>query len=263
MSPSDTTLRRLAWAIFLLSVLGVIVSLLLDRASHYQSDTGFAVIVFAFPLMGFIVLRKRPRTTLAWLMLSLGVVFALPFQSYAEYLLARGGDPHVAAVLLALSEPTWVPFIGISGYLLLLFPDGHLPTPRWRWFSWLCGIGLVLLSAAVLFGPGTFADIGHPDIVNPLGIEALDVLGGWFYVTTIFAPLIVVGGAVGLIRRRRRATDPVERQQLRWLTWAAGIIAWCYLLAFVPQVLFGSEESNWNNWLSFIAVASFLLIPIT
>jgi signal transduction histidine kinase len=115
----------------------------------------------------------------------------------------------------------------------------------------------------VLFGPGTFADIGHPDIVNPLGIEVLNALGGWFYVTTIFAPLIVVGGAVGLIRRRRRTTDPVERQQLRWLTWAAGIIAGCYVLAFVPQLLFGSENANWNDWLSFVAVGSFLLIPIT
>ena len=60
MTLSDTALRRLAWAIFLLSLLGVVVSLLLDRASHYRSDSGFAVILFTFPLVGFIVLRKRP-----------------------------------------------------------------------------------------------------------------------------------------------------------------------------------------------------------
>jgi signal transduction histidine kinase len=250
--------------IFACSVFGLISGAALDLASNNpQGDPFFGVIVFSFPVMGIVVLHKRPRTTLAWLMLSMGVAFALPFQSYAEYLLANGGDLHTVGVLLALSEPTWVPFIGISGYLLLLFPDGHLPTPRWRWFSWTCGIGLVVLGLLVLLGPGTFADIGHSDMVNPIGIKALESLGGWIYVPTIFAPMIVVGGAVGLIRRRGRTTDPEQRQQLRWLTWSAAIIAFAYVFAFVPQLLFGSEESNWNNLLSFAAVLSFVLIPVT
>jgi signal transduction histidine kinase len=264
MNLSDRGLRRLAWTIFALSVLGLIAGILLDAASHNPNqDAAFGVIIFAFPTMGLIVLHKRPRTTLAWLMLSMGIAFALLFGSVGEYLLVKGGDPHTAAVLLGLSEPTWVPFIGISGYLLLLFPDGHLPTPRWRWFSWLCGIGLVVLSLDVLLGPGTFADIGHPEIANPLGIEALRGLGGWAFVPIVFAPLIVVGGAVGLIRRRRRTTDPVQRQQLRWLTWSAAVIAGSYVIAFLPSLLGASEESSWNNALSSIAVFSFVLIPIT
>jgi signal transduction histidine kinase len=264
MNFSDTTLHRLAWAIFTLSVLGAIGGLVLDALSHNpQGDAFFSVIIFTFPLMGMIVLHRRPQTTLAWLMLSMGVAFALPFQSLAEYLLSKGGDPHVAAVLLALSEPTWVPFIGISGYLLLLFPDGHLPTPRWRLFSWTCGIGLVVLSLVVLLGPGTFEDIGRPEIVNPLGIEALNSVGGWLFVPIVFAPLIVVGGAVALVRRRRRTTDQVQRQQLRWLTWSAGVIAGAYVLAFVPSLLGVSEASSWNNALSTVAVLTFVLIPIT
>jgi signal transduction histidine kinase len=264
MTFSDRGLRRIAWSIYGLSVLGLIAGILLDVASgNPNGDAFFGVIIFAFPTMGIIVLHKRPHTTLAWLMLSMGIAFALPFASLGEYLLVKGGDPTTAAVLLGLSEPTWVPFIGISGYLLLLFPDGHLPTPRWRWFSWLCGIGLVVLTLDVLFGPGTFADIGHPEITNPLGIEALRGLGGWAFVPIVFAPLIVVGGAVGLIRRRRRTTDPVQRQQLRWLTWSAAVIAGSYVIAFLPSLLGASEESSWNNALSSIAVFSFVLIPVT
>jgi signal transduction histidine kinase len=261
MSVSDGTLRRLTWVVAALYLLGGVTAFVLDRLSGYQNDYFFALILLAFPIVGFIVLQKRPRNTLGWLMLAMGVPAALPLQDYAEYALVKGFPG--ATVGLALSEPTWVPFIGISGFLLLLFPDGHLPTPRWRWFGWLCGIGLVLLSFVVLFGSGTFGDIGHPEIQNPWGLKALDALGGWIYVTTIFAPLVVVGGAVAVFRRLRRATDTVEREQLRWLAWAAVLIAGTYVFAFIPELIFGSETSNWNDAFATIAVASFVLIPIT
>jgi signal transduction histidine kinase len=261
MTISDAGLRRLAWSIFGLMVLSGVVSTSLDQASGFHTDWGFAVILLAFPITGIVVLHKRPRTTLAWLMLGMGFVVTLPFQDYAEYALVKGLPG--AGVGLALSEPTWVPFIGISGFLLLLFPDGHLPSPRWRLFAWTCGIGLVVLSLVVLFGPGTFGDIGHPEIENPLGLHALDALGGWIYIVTIFAPLIVVGGAVAIIRRLRRATDPIERQQLKWLAWAAGIIAATYVFAFIPELLLGTTTSNWNDWVAKIAIGSFILIPVT
>jgi signal transduction histidine kinase len=261
MRISDTGLRRLTWAIAGLYAVCATVGISLDRAAHYQGDYFFAFIILAFPVVGFVVLQKRPRNTLGWLMLAIGLPAAIPFQDYAEYALVKGLPG--ATVGLALSEPGWVPLIGISGFLLLLFPDGHLPTPRWRWFAWLCGIGLVLLSLAVLFGPGTFGDIGHPEIQNPLGLHVLDLLGGWIYVTTIFAPLVVVGGAVAVFRRLRRARDPVERQQLRWLAWAAVLIAGAYVFAFIPELIFGSEQSNWNDVFASLAVASFVLIPVT
>ena len=107
-----------------------------------------------------------------------------------------------------------MPFIGISGFLLLLFPDGHLPSPRWRWFAWTCGIGLVTLALLIIFSPGPLDDMGHPEIQNPLGTSLVGALGDWIFAFVIFAPLTVVGGAVAIIRRVRRATRSRERQQL-------------------------------------------------
>ncbi len=265
MSLSDTALRRLACAVFGLSVVGLIAGISMDAVSEGVQDPVFGLIVFSFPTVGFVVLLRRPRTNLGWLMLSMGIAFALPLQSYANYALTGPQAPLPGAgVALALSEPTWVPFIGISGYLLMLFPDGHLPSPRWRWFSWLCGIGLVVLSITIAFSPGTFEDLGYPNITNPLGIEALGSLGGWIFVLVIFAPLTVVGGAVAVIRRLRHATDPVQRQQLRWLAWTAAVIASSYVLAFVPQAVFhATPGSSWENWLGTFAALSFMLIPIT
>jgi hypothetical protein len=59
----------------------------------------------------------------------------------------------------------------------------------------------------------------------------------------------VVGGAVGLIVRLRRTTDPVQRQQLRWVAWGAGVIAFTYVVAFIPGLIFGSSNSSWpRRW---------------
>jgi len=264
MNVRDDTLRRLAWLVFGLSVLGLIAGIAMDVSST-GGDPLFAVIVFSFPTMGFIVLNRKPRTVLGWLMLSMGVAFALPFGSYANYALNGPYAPLPGAgIALALEGPVWVPFIGISGFLLLLFPDGHLPTRRWRWFAWLCGIGLVVLSLTIIFYPGTFEDSGYPNVVNPFGLSLLGKIGDSVFTLAAFAPLTVVGGAVAVIRRLRRTTDPVQRQQLRWLAWSAAVIASSYVLAFFPQAIFhAAPGSSWENWLGTFAVMTFILIPIT
>ena len=264
MNVRDDTLRRLAWLVFGLSVLGLIAGIAMDVSST-GGDPLFAVIVFSFPTMGFIVLNRKPRTVLGWLMLSMGVAFALPFGSYANYALNGPYAPLPGAgIALALEGPVWVPFIGISGFLLLLFPDGHLPTRRWRWFAWLCGIGLVVLSLTIIFYPGTFEDSGYPNVVNPFGLSILGKIGDSVFTLAAFAPLTVVGGAVAVIRRLRRTTDPVQRQQLRWLAWSAAVIASSYVLAFFPQAIFhAAPGSSWENWLGTFAVMTFILIPIT
>jgi hypothetical protein len=115
----------------------------------------------------------------------------------------------------------------------------------------------------ILVSPNQGDDYGLPQIENPIGIEALERSEATVFPFVVFAPLTVVGGAVAVIRRLRRTIDPVQRRQLRWLAWAAGVIAFAYVMAFVPQAVFGSEESPWEDVLGSIAVMTFLLIPVT
>jgi signal transduction histidine kinase len=263
MALGESTLRRIALAIYGVFLVGLVAGLAMAARSH-ASDSVFAAIVFAFPTVGVIVLNKRPRTTLGWLMLAMGVI-TLPVNAYGAYALnvTHGAWPG-GLVALGLWAWTWVPFIGISGFLLLLFPDGHLPSPRWRWFAWLCAIGLVVLSLTVWLLPGSLADAGFPDLQNPFGIESLELLGGWAYLPVVFAPLVVVGGAVAVIVRLRRSSEAVERQQLRLLAWSAAFIALLYTLAFIPELVFGVQQnSTWNGVLGSLAATSFVLIPIT
>ena len=58
-------------------------------------------------------------------------------------------------------------------FLLLLFPDGHLPSPRWRWFAWSLGVALVVVYLSILLYPGLLEESIAPTARNPLGIDAL------------------------------------------------------------------------------------------
>jgi signal transduction histidine kinase len=268
MAIQDRTLRRLAWAVFVAAALGLVSSVFLDAASGHSSDPVFGAIVFTFPLVGLVVLTRRPRNRLGWLMLSMGGFFVLPFESYGAYAITTDGWP-LGPLALAFASPSWVPFIGISGFLLLLFPDGHLPSRRWRWFGWLCGIGLVTLFLLILVAPGEVDVVGISGVENPIGIEAIGRAlggrdGGGIYAFVLFAPLTVLGGAIAVITRRRRSADPIERQQLRWLAYAAAVIATLYVMVFVLVAILGLEEgSAWNDAMGSIAAISFVLIPIS
>src|SRR5262245_47501670 len=198
MTLRDATLRRIALLSYGVFVVGLVAGLCFGVRSH-SGDAVFAAILFAFPTVGVIVLSKRPRTTLGWLMLSMGVI-TLPVDTYGAYAMrvTHGSWPWGIQAIGAWAW-TWVPFIGISGFLLLLFPDGHLPSPRWRWFAWLCFVGLLILSLAVWLLPGNLADNGFPELQNPFGIESLNALGDWGYLPVLFAPLVVIGGAFAVI----------------------------------------------------------------
>ena len=264
----ERRLRILARLVFGLIVAGYLVRVVLNAVngpprSDLETGSALDTALMIFPLVGLLLALKLPRNPLGWLMLAIGWAFAAsPGVVYARYATVTHGDLPGAGLALALDAPTWVVFVGLSGFLLLLFPDGHLPTPRWRWFARLCAIGLAVLFLVVLLSPDQGTDFDLPQVENPIAIDALRNEGiGFAFV--VFAPLSVVGGAVALIRRRRRTTDPVQRLQLRWVTWAAGVIAFAYLMAITPGVLGAPDDTPLANALGTIAVLTFLLIPIT
>ena len=256
----EERLRRLRWWVAAIVVVGTALTFVLEMAAGRADEAFFTVFISTFPAVGFFVLSRRPDARLGWLMVSMGAAGALlgPLTAYGAY--AVTNDLPLGPLALALGGPGWVPFIGISGYLLLLFPDGYLPTPRWRWFSWTCGIGLLLVSIGIWFSPGDFADSGFPEIENPIGIDALEpFLDVPFAVLLLSAPLLVLGGAVSLVLRMRRTTDDVVRHQIRWLTYSAALIALIFGMGWIPGL--GNEE--WSSFVQNASATSFILIPIS
>ncbi|MDP9330998.1 MAG: sensor histidine kinase [Actinomycetota bacterium] len=268
---ADIRLRRLAWVaagIVLLCFLGQGVFGWLNRASAQHSSssgwsaTGVVSILTAapllgFPIVGFVLAQKRPTNAIGWIMLGIGFSLAVPLDGYAHYaLITRGGALPGGGYAEAINGPSWVPFIGLAGiFLVLLFPDGHLPSQRWRWFARFAAIGMILSAAVVLFGPGSFETM--PKFSNPLGVS-------WtrpFLFLVLAIPISIVGAAVSMIQRFRRSSG-IERLQLKWLVTAVGVMAGFFLLVMPLSLFAGSPVPGWLSVLQSLTLVPFALIPI-
>jgi hypothetical protein len=168
-------------------------------------------------------------------------------------------------MLLAFDSPSWVPIVVLPvTFLLLLFPDGHLPSPRWRWFAWTLGVGLVVVYFAILLDPGPLAESPVPNVPNPLGIDALGPFLDVAQATILVIPIGVIGSLLSLGLRFRRSSG-IERLQLRWLLTAAAFVALLYsaaLLASLGSSWGAGGDPGWVTVLQNIVIPSFTLIPI-
>ncbi|MDQ3218371.1 MAG: hypothetical protein M3Q18_11095, partial [Actinomycetota bacterium] len=160
--------------------------------------------------------------------------------------------------------------LGLIGtFLILLFPDGRLPTPRWRPVAWLCGLVLLLLTVLIPLAPVPLNELGNdslPPVANPLSVEALGpFFKGPVSALLLLLPLCILACAVSLIRRFRRSRGH-ERLQLKWLASGAGAVAALFLFSIVASFLTTSptrsaEEPGWLTVMDRISLFSFLLIP--
>jgi hypothetical protein len=136
--------------------------------------------------------------------------------------------------------------VGLLGiYMILLFPDGKLPSRRWRPFAFFAGAVIVLIPVVFVFVPGPLE--GHPGVRNPFGMEQYPWLEGVALFCALLLPLCILISAASLVLRYRRS-GAVVREQIKWLAFAASFVGVTYLSAvitgvfFVPE-LFSSKDS--------------------
>jgi hypothetical protein len=130
---------------------------------------------------------------------------------YAIYALLAQPGSLPAGEALAWLEWVWILAPGCFVLSLLLFPNGHLPSRRWRWLAWLSVLLTVAGAVWLALSPGVVGSLGS--ISNPLGIEGLP--SGYEPVQTIIFFLLFVAALSTLVLRLRQATG-VERQQIKW-----------------------------------------------
>src|SRR5215218_3441378 len=175
----------LAWslaALPLVSCVGVIGLYLATRSVQPPSSWGtggvsiillFLLPFLAFPLVGALIASRRPQNPLGWICLAAGLLWMLAnlTSGYGTYglLVARPGSVPFPAEVGSLGEWLWAPALGLLGtYLILLFPDGRLPSRRWRPVAWLSGAAIVVASAGVALVPEPLLHLGG--IQNPSGL---------------------------------------------------------------------------------------------
>jgi hypothetical protein len=202
--------------------------------AHWAESTLLGV---GFPTVGAIIASRRTHNPIGWLLCAVGLVLgvALFTSEYAIYslLVAPGSLPAGEAV--ALGNPLWVLGFNFIVLMLILFPTGQLPSSRWRWIVYLYLAIALAEVVAMMFLPGPLE--GLDLIENPLGIEDSPI--GRKPVQA----LVFTGGLIAsatLILRLRRGSW-VERQQIKWLAYAAAAATGGSILTYTPFEALGAR----------------------
>src|SRR5918998_4031568 len=219
----------LAWSLMVLSgvlLVGGIRFALMARSSvpdPYDGLVTLSVLALAFSVVGAIIASRQPRNAIGWIFGGVGVTigFSSFAGDYAEFWLASGFGRGVLGETAAwFSSWSWTLLVYVpTSFLLLLFPDGRLPSPRWRPVAWCAVLGLIGFLAGYMLLPGPLEEF--PRIMNPYGVES-PIVGAVAIAGAILASASMVASAVSLIVRMRRA-GRAERQQIKWLAYGGAI----------------------------------------
>jgi len=272
---------RLAWAVFaatavLWAVAIVMVWLTRDLSNAESLGSGTAdlfvaiataMVLLAFPVAGVVIATRQPANPIGWILLAIGAGWGLlaGATGYADYgIRLHPGSLPAAGVAAVLTVSVWAPPVGLTGtFLLMLFPDGHLAGPRWRWVAYVGAAATAGCVVAGLLDPAVLKDSPYAPTQNPMGVDALGgVMPVLDYVVLVLA-VTMVASAASLVVRFRRA-GMVEREQVKWLAAAAGVSAWIYLVDLCVSILAGGSgpEPVWRLALDDAFVLSLGLIPV-
>jgi hypothetical protein len=270
----------LAWSLAGLSAAMFVASvplLVLARSAHIPSsweanltvgDLLGGVIFLIFPLVGALIASRRPRNAIGWILLAEGLLWMFLGMTdyYGLYGVARPGSVPFPVGVAAVNNFMWVPAVGLLGtYVFLLFPDGRLPSRRWRPLAWLSGTVIVLVSVLVGLTPGGLQNLGG--IRNPYALEGYPWLETVAYIVLPLLPLCMLASVISLVMRYRRSRGE-ERQQIKWIVFAASFVGLLYLIAMVCAFIFPSGawfqagSPLWLDLLGYAALSSFTLVPI-
>lgn len=216
---------------------------------HYLYGDDLVVGVL-YPLTGAFLVRRRPSNAVGWVLVLTSVlgVNALANQYAVAGLVVSPGNLPGATAAAWVAAWGWTPALVVLVFLPLLFPDGTLPSPRWRPFARVAACCCALLVVAAMVSPVPIDASG--DIRNPAGtvrVFAVIVVVMVAVIGLILTPVALT--ALGL--RQRRATG-AERAQLQWLS-----------LAIVITIVLGAAGAAVRHepWQEALAALAFAAIP--
>ena len=266
---SHRTAARLAWSMCALSLASTALAvLLLGWNLSYPNPHVFdfwvqgIVIPVTCSTVGVIIACRRPDHPIGWLFCAVGLLAGVNHfcAEYAIYALLTQPDS-LPGGRAAAWVASWcgMPANALLVFVGLLFPDGRLPSRRWIPFAWLNVVVAVVGTVAVAFLAGPIPTLDP--IENPLGFKgARNLLGP---VATLAGAL--ERGILGLLAvaslflRLRRARG-AEREQVKWLAYAASVVVIGAILTYVvPE----ARDARWVGQVGLVLLAvGFVGIPI-
>ena len=244
-APSDDRWRRwLAVVLAVVAALQALAILLLGSRGdpRFVLELNFIAIGFfgtivLFAVIGAFIVLRRPRTRIAWVMISIGTLFGASLLSGAYsslYVTPSGGNAGPFAMeLLLLSGLLFVPALAVgTTILLLLYPTDSLISPRWRIVAASAVVGSLIWDVGVVFRPGIIDNPSLANVRNPIGAPA--GLAPVFELFADVANLLILGAillAAGSLLVRYRRGDAVVRAQIRWMAVIAVVVVVSFAVA--------------------------------
>jgi signal transduction histidine kinase len=246
---TTATARWLAGGLLLLTVAALAAAAALGVATHEWRDAfAFAPVLLAFAGVGAFVASHRPKNAIGWLFLAegLGAALGLAGLTYAKYAV-RSGAPPTAARWVAWAAVFFIEAFFPLVLVLLLYPDGRLPSRQWRPAVWLIVGANTLLLAVAATSNAAFDAAAPAGLAAPLALIPDRIASPLVNDLEAMMLFLLLLSAAGCVVRYRRAGG-VVRQQIKWFAYA-GIVA---ALGFVLAALVSSDP----------VIAFIVLVPL-
>ncbi|MGZ5306339.1 MAG: GAF domain-containing sensor histidine kinase [Actinomycetota bacterium] len=246
------------WGLFLVMLVSTPTLAVVNGAPILAGDVTNSLAFLALATVGAVVASRIPSNPLGWLYCGAAILTLMQevlteYSRYVSY--TRPGILPGGVVAMWVANWVWAPgFSLVLIFSFLLFPDGRLPSARWRPAAWCSAAIVVFLTVtSAMYTEGYTDSVGRP-VPNPYAIPALaGFFNAAFGVIQIVLLLPIVVALASVVTRFRRSRGE-EREQIKWLLWSAALIA-VFLALPLHQ-----GESNVANAISGLLIT---LIPIS
>jgi signal transduction histidine kinase len=251
---SDRAVRWAAWSVGSLAAVLAVANVVLivlarDELNNSEGDLLFGVVGAVagvlYTAIGLLI-AVRARNVIGWFLAAVGISYGVLGFGYAYAavgLVTFPGSLPAAEEVAAALDGVWVFALTALSLLLLLFPVGRPPSPRWRPVLWFGIGGAVATYVGFLLKARPLRPVAGLSFPNPFAVDGLRAIVGPGLVVAAWMTVLAVAACfVGLIQRFRRG-DAELRQQVKWLGLVAAATAASVLVSLASLVACGCDNS--------------------
>jgi signal transduction histidine kinase len=240
--------RRIApWVVASLTAAGVVFAIVLNALAGSHGEETWTGVAWTTPALassgaGLVLAIRRPMNPIGWLLLANGLVLVahLVATPYADYtVLEDPGALPGAEWAVLFNERAWPTMFVCATAIAFVFPDGRLPSPRWRRIAIVAGASFAALTVVTLLAAERYSE-KFDHVSSPLPELSESAVGLPFIITGLGSLAGLVAAALA-VRTRMKRGSLVERLQLRWLAFAALLVPVAVVASLIESSITGSE----------------------